>query len=498
MRPNVLLVVLDSARAQNTSLHGYERETTPFLADFAERSTVYTQARAPSIHSIASHVSMFTGLHVAEHEATRHTAQIDTTRTVWHDLATRGYATGLLTNNQIVSAASNLSDSFDETVTPEYPTTTRLQDRFKGTRLEETWFRLSDRASNLSILNSNSAQSNGRPDEDADANGLVDRIGDGVDAVIDRFDGGESGYKSIYGGEFVDDFFAWESEQTGPWAACLNLMDPHSPYEPAAEYDQWSDEDSWQAQEQKPDIRTTLDGEGWDKIEALEPLYDGGIRQADAAVAELVAGLEERGMLEDTLLIVTSDHGEAFGEQSNLKPEIRLRGHKWGIPEVLTHVPLLVRYPGQTEGRVVDDVVSLTDLPRMIDRVLDTADAGESVDPDAEDPLRTEGPVLASTFRIPEDKRAKYGSVEGLDRFVGPWRAVYEDGEDGVRKYAQTGEYYLTADIDGTAVSVVDSDSHDRVAQAYADLADDEILTERTSDIDEDVESRLEDLGYMR
>jgi arylsulfatase A-like enzyme len=501
VQPNVLLVVLDSARAQNTSLHGYERETTPFLESFAERSTLYTQARAPSIHSIASHVSMFTGLHVEEHEATRHTAQIDTTRTIWHDLAARGYTTGLFTNNQIVSGASNLGDSFDETVTPEYPTTAKIQRRLKDTRLEDAWFTAYDRLSGLSLFDGDAERRGDERDISKDGStsgGVLDRLGDGVETILDRI-GGESDFKSIYGGEFVDDFLAWESEQTGPWAACLNLMDPHSPYEPDAEFDQWADEEHWRAQENKPEIRTTLAGEGWDRIEALEPLYDGGIRQADEAVRELIVGLEERGVLDETLVVVTSDHGETFGEQSRLKPDVRLRGHKWGIPEVLTHVPLVINYPGQQEGRTVEQVVSLTDLPRMIESVLDAADGGSlpSRGPD-EDPMLPDGPVLASTFRIPEKKRAKYGSIDGLDEFVGPWRAVYEDHEGTVRKYAQKEEHYATIEIDGTEVDVLDRDPHEEVASAYEGLADDEILTARTAQIDDDLESRLEDLGYMR
>jgi arylsulfatase A-like enzyme len=513
VQPNVLLVVLDSARAQNTSLHGYEHETTPFLETFGERSTVYTQARAPSIHSIASHVSMFTGLPVEAHEATRHTAQIDTTRTVWHDLATRGYATGLFTNNQIVSGASNLGDSFEETVTPEYPTATKIQSRFKDTRLEDAWFTAYDRVSALSLFGdarqSDAEEGGTAVTEDGSTDGgILDHLGDGVDAILDRV-GGEAGYKSIYGGEFVDDFLAWESTQSGPWAACLNLMDPHSPYEPASEFDQWADEENWQAQANKPDIRTTLAGEGWDRIEALEPLYDGGIRQADEAVRELIDGLDERGVLDNTLVILTSDHGEAFGEQSRLKPDVRLRGHKWGIPEVLTHVPLVIKYPGQQEGGTVEQVVSLTDLPRMTGSVLDAAEQGAlsseapdeaslTADSPDEDPMLPDGPVLASTFRIPEKKRAKYSSIDGLDEFVGPWRAVYEDDEGVVRKYAQTDEHYATMEIDGTDVEVLDRDPHERVAAAYEGLTDDEILTARTADIDDDLESRLEDLGYMR
>ncbi len=67
MDPNILLIVLDSARARNMSLYGYERETTPNLNQLEETATVYDQARAPARWSLPSHVSMFTGHHVTQH-----------------------------------------------------------------------------------------------------------------------------------------------------------------------------------------------------------------------------------------------------------------------------------------------------------------------------------------------------------------------------------------------------------------------------------------------
>lgn len=114
----MLLIVLDSVRARNTSLHGYSRTTTPFLEAFSERSTVYTQARSPSSYSIASHVSMFTNMHVEEHGAVENTATIDINRTIWSELASEhGYATGLFTPNPVIADASNLHKAFITTKT---------------------------------------------------------------------------------------------------------------------------------------------------------------------------------------------------------------------------------------------------------------------------------------------------------------------------------------------------------------------------------------------
>ena len=499
-RNNVLYVILDSVRAENTSLHGYDRETTPFLSEFADRSTVYRQARAPGIHSIASHVSMFTGAHVEQHQAMRHTAQIDPETTIWHELAAEyGYTTGLFTNNRIVSDASNLADSFDHVHEPDYPLPERLEDTFDDTIFEKAYYRWHDALSRAGEYTGAAIE---KSDTMAAAyDGFSSQIDRLTDAVLDS-DDDSSGYKTLLGTEFTDAFLDWERSQSGPWAACINLMDAHSPYEPESEYDRWATADNWQRQSAKPSIWETLRGHGWDDIEALEPLYDGTIRQADAVVRELVERLEAQGLLSETLLIVTSDHGEAFGERSRLNPDLRVRDHKWGIHEVLTHVPLLVSYPGQHEGRIVDRPVSLTDIPDAMGlaaetgAVLPDADTEELVADD--DPLATVE-VLTSTFRLPAEKISKYSSIADIDRYVGPWRAVYEPHDAGVRKYAQKGDHYLTLDIDTDgSTTVVSREPHDRVAEAYAGLADDEILTRESTEIDDDLEQQLEDLGYIR
>ena len=510
---NVLLVILDSVRAENTSLHGYERETTPFLAEFADRATWYRQARAPGIHSIASHVSMFTGAHVEEHRALHHTAQIDLDKTVWRDLAAEGYATGLFTNNRIVSNASNLGEAFDHLYTPEYSLAKRLENTLGNPLIERTYFRIADTTARVSegIQSGPAPLRAGASAAGSAADWISGLTGGDDDGNGDGSDDGAGGFKTEYGGTFTGAFLEWEGAQDGPWAACINLMDAHSPYEPEPEFDRWSSESDRETKDSgMPSVRETLADRGWDRLAALEPLYDGTIRQADAVVRDLIADLERRGALSETLVIVTSDHGEAFGEQSRVDPDLRLREHKWGIHEVLTHVPLVVQYPGQTAGRTVDEVVSLTDIPTVARSVaadpdaavgVEDGDGDDASDDEAieDDPFVTEGPVLASTFRLPESKMAKYRSVDGVERFVGPWRAVYDTREDAVRTFASRGEDHVTADVefDGDA-TIVSRDRHDRVTGAYNRLEASDVVTEETTEIDDDLEDQLEHLGYIR
>ena len=294
---------------------------------------------------------------------------------------------------------------------------------------------------------------------------------------------------------YVDEFLDWIDEESGPWATCLNLMDTHTPFEPAPEYDEWSDETARRAleRERADKVPNRFTDEFWEHLEALEPLYDGTIRQADAAVERLVDALSERGALDDTLLVVTSDHGEGFGERSDLDSSVRLRHHSWGIGEVLTHVPLLVRPPGGTAGQTEERPASLTQFPTAVEAVIDGDDPADAFVPD--------GDVLASTYRIrppgdeldlPESDRSPY---------FGPWRAAYRASDDGVVKYARRGEDAVELGIPNAQTTVRRTEDDGGVVdEAFDSLCDRGIRVGAAGerDIENGVEERLADLGYLR
>lgn len=116
--PNILLVVLDSVRARNTSLHGHVNKTTPFLEQFAEEAIVYDQARSPSVRSRPSHASLFTGYHAAEHNL-RDRRELRPGVTIWEELQDdHEFRTGVFSHNPFLSTGScGLVRGFDTTRT---------------------------------------------------------------------------------------------------------------------------------------------------------------------------------------------------------------------------------------------------------------------------------------------------------------------------------------------------------------------------------------------
>ncbi|HSE65459.1 MAG TPA: sulfatase-like hydrolase/transferase, partial [Gemmatimonadales bacterium] len=147
-------------------------------------------------------------------------------------------------------------------------------------------------------------------------------------------------------------FLKWSAERDRrhPYFVFLNYFDAHDPYDPIPEFRKRFVKDA-----KNPDPRD---------------LYDAELAYLDQDLGRLFHELERRGDLKNTMVIVTSDHGEHFGER-------RLWTHGNSLYYALLHVPLIVRFDGQVPaGRRVPNVVSLRDLGATI---LDLAGLGSRV-----------------------------------------------------------------------------------------------------------------------
>lgn len=129
---NVLLIIMDSVRARNTGLHGYRRDTTPFLDSFAEDCIRFSEARSPASWSLPSHTSMFTGINSYAHGHHSRTQTLDSTQTVWHKLENSGHITGAFSSNAFLTELDvGLRDSFSHVMgPPEVPLGGEVDPRF--------------------------------------------------------------------------------------------------------------------------------------------------------------------------------------------------------------------------------------------------------------------------------------------------------------------------------------------------------------------------------
>lgn len=312
--PNVILLILDTVRAANMSLYGHARPTTPFLERLAEESTVFDHAFSVAPWTAPSHASMMTGLWAGEARADYLRPMNDTATTIAEVLSARGYATGgFMANTGYAGYQLGISRGFARF--EDYPLTfaqalwsTTLAQTGSGRRLIEGVVNGERWKIRAAIL---------RPDLRAEPVRTSQRQ---------------------TAAQIADHFFAWRDRMgRTPYFAMLNFMDAHAPYDPPAPF------------------RTMFDS-GAREVDR----YDGGIAYEDSIMASIADRLRARGEYDRTFLIVTSDHGEQWGEHG-----LESHGNSLYLP--LLHVPLLVRAPGVAPAAMrIAPVVSLRDLAATI------------------------------------------------------------------------------------------------------------------------------------
>ena len=282
--------------------------------------------------------------------------------------------------------------------------------------------------------------------------------------------------------KLTDRGLAWldERDGDGPFFLWLHYMDVHGPYQAKSGFtylNKYRGERLWRKAQRDPDGLTDAEHD------RLCELYREEIEYTDAHIGRLFEGLRERGLYDETLTVVTADHGEQFGEYGAYS-------HPHACHDVLTHVPLIVRDPERDAGRVAD-VVELVEATATI------AEQATGTVPDsfAGAPLsETDGTGTGQAISEADLSPAYHGSVRTPE-----WRYVRDD-VTGVERL------YETALSAGAEPDRSDDrpDVREDLATVLADHLDASgrsVGGERevtSQDIeDEDVQNRLEDLGYL-
>lgn len=461
---NVLLVIMDSVRASNTSLHGYERDTTPYLESMAGESRIYLQARSPSRWSVPSHASIFTGLHTPEHGLDKIGKRLSGGETIWEWLRDRGYETGVFSRNSfLVLDDTGLDRGFDTVEALSDPpfdgANPRTADSI-GEFLKEGY----------------------RHPIGSALNGVINKLVWDMPDLVPRFMRDLSPrLKSDR--PYVDALLKWIAEREGSdWAACVNLMDAHGPRMPGEL--RWGTPEARRADRE---ARTPWDyTEGvrpWSELRAVEDVYDDSLRDVDTSVERIVENLRSMDVLDDTMVIVTADHGEGFGEEDLLR-ESRLCGHIPGTHEALFHVPLIVRHPYE-ESEKIKTPVSLTEIPSVVKKGVTDCEFqfGDS-------------PVWSFDIgTIPGRAVPKDLDLKNCDHYLSDATLRYDPGSDcDVRKTGYFDGQAVQFRIDGTDV-VEHSLTSETPSEQFTDHG---VSIKPESDgMDEEVEEHLEHLGYL-
>ncbi|MCI0436063.1 MAG: sulfatase-like hydrolase/transferase [Gemmatimonadetes bacterium] len=328
--PNVLMVILDTVRDINLSAWGYDRRTTPELERIAARSVRFANAFSVAPWTLPGHVGLFSGRfphEMATDWQENHDHLLpDGAPVLAEVLRGLGYTTaGFVANLVYATDEFGLDAGFAH------------YEDFNATAGQFV----------LSTAPGRAFANNGRWRRWLDYHDMLNR------KTASRVNA---------------DFLDWlEGADDRPFFAFLNYFDAHEPYLPRTPFDT-----AFGATDPAADYNYQPNGVGRARLSAYaereiaEQLarYDAAIAYMDREIGRLLEELERRSVLENTIVIIASDHGEMFGEHG-------MMGHIGRVYSTVIGVPLLISWPRVLpSGRVIEEPVSTARLPATIHDLL--------------------------------------------------------------------------------------------------------------------------------
>jgi len=445
---NALILTLDALGAGHVGHLGYERDTTPRLDEFARDSMACRTCHAQSSHTRESMPSLFASAYPSQLGGMGVLpANHPTLPTV---LSSAGVATAGFHSNPYLSRAYAFDRGFD-----------RFEDDLPhaSNRIATFAHRVINHFKDQPYLRAEALNEKG----------------------LDWLDNSNA-----------DRRFLW-----------LHYMDPHGPYQPPAEYQRLFRDDVVGQKRAKRLWRRTVDEPETitdTERELLIDLYDAEIRYADAMIGEFLDALGERGLLDESIVVVSADHGDAFGDHGYY-------GHPRRVYEELVHVPLLIYTPEGRDTWIERPVENVDIAPTILDALdiyVPEAFEGESFQ--SSDIVVANGNETANRY----DSRAAVAVSEATG-----------EGDDEGRRWTgirtQSAKLHVVADLatgelletiaydlatDPTETTPIDDDAVSRrLLEQYRAhcrrVGEASTIGEQSEDtVDSVVRDRLKDLGY--
>jgi arylsulfatase A-like enzyme len=339
--PNVLVLLIDTLRADHLGTYGYERATSQTFDQLARTGVVFERAVTQAPWTKPAVASLFTSAYLRGHGVVwKPDALGEEPPTLAEVLREAGYRTAAFSSNPWISPTFRFDQGFDE--------------------FHQSAVSSGIQFSNLFRLLSRSERVASRLGVPWDLSGLLRRWDE------------ENQSNSARDEALVAAFLGWLGERSrSPFFVYVHLMGPHAPYDPPARFTRPFRDPQWNgrpiAKLPPPPARSiftkAVEVDSATR-EMLIAQYDGAVAFTDSLLARIVAGLGQTDLLDRTLLIITSDHGEEFYEHGNW-------GHGRQLYDELVRVPLLFRLPGGLEPGRRQDFAMLVDILPTIAGLLD-------------------------------------------------------------------------------------------------------------------------------
>lgn len=470
--PNVVLITIDTLRADHLGCYGYERDTSPFLDEIASEGTRFADPVSAASWTKPATGTILTGLYPSRHGGLYFGSRLqlpEGEQSLAEAYRRAGYATAGFVSNPNIKRVFEFDRGFDEYFDAPVEDTLTLA-CLRESSFGRVWSSLTRHAFNWKNAN--------------DVRAMNRHV------------------------------FAWLDENKDErFFLYVHYIDPHEPYDPPDEY-----EAEWVADHDGP-LGFPIHNERKKKI-GLD-LYDGEIRYTDDHLRELKAKLEEHGLWENTVFVVTSDHGEEWYEKDML-------GHGFSLYQPVVQVPLIFHGPGIPSGHVVEAPVQIVDLAATLLDVSGVPASLPSADGDEDEPVEVAAAVefgdgasfarafqdpswdesrpyfLETEFAIEQDKFRDFvfkGIREGDLKLVLTEASLYRPPTDP--RFPAIEAYDLASDP-GELQNVVEDDRYrDTIERLMGRLAEHTTFLEETGfrdmasgELSDAMRAEMEALGY--
>jgi arylsulfatase A-like enzyme len=480
-RTNVLFVMLDTLRTDYLSCYGYPQRSSPNIDAFAAEGTRFLNVMSPGRWTLPSHASIFTGLSVSQHGVSWSRLHLpDECVTLAEALRDTGYQTAAFSSN-VIFDNKNFDQGFDSWETIHWQRLTKAKSPLKNSTLD--WFqkhtiRSTNVQAGLGIL----------PSIEGDK-GAVD-----LTIQLMRW--------------FRNDY-----DPERPFFLFLNYFETHMPFEPPHRFrtETLPDHLVKESYEWKVDYRlvcrfnTSRIELSPAQLDLLKKLYEAEVRYLDAQLRHLFNFLRQAKLLDNTLVVITSDHGEYLGEHHRIE-------HMDGVYEPLVNVPLIIRYPGLfPSGQTVENLVQTSDLFGTVLRICGVDfDPGESVTwrdltqwtaPEkwARRAVAEQLDNKNAHYCLPEDER-NLEDTRAIVRAIrsGPWKFIVGE-PDGDRLYNINSDPLETTNLLDQRPRMA-SDLRKQIGEWVEATLDSRIRDDGagvSAEPSEEASELLRDLGYM-
>lgn len=438
-KPNVLFVVVDTLRADHLPAYGYDGGRTPALDRFAQDAVRFEKAYANASWTRPSFASLLTGRYASSHGVMgKADALPDEVDTLPEELSESGYQTAGFVTNYNVAPFFNFQQGFDA-----------------YTYLEPNFVLGADDASAKLLLVQ-----------------TLRKVIEKVNAKLGRVEAGGAYQDAERVNEEVVGWLNEETDSETPWFLFVGYMDPHDPYFPHP----YNGTGYSRAAHPNPSA---------EEADRLRALYDGEITYWDQQFGQLISELKSRGLYDDMMIVVTSDHGEEFAEHGGF-------WHGTTLYDEQLHVPLFVKLPGNAQGGsgIGHWVQSIDVMPTVVRRL------GLSLTAQVQG-----GDLFEGTDRLFAEESHEGNQLESVRRKVGTvGYKLITANEDNPRGLAPIELYDITRDqTEQQNIANAQRERVEELGEALVEvgkMAAEGAVESQSVEISEQEQERLERLGY--